>query len=312
MGLLDDAFDGGAAMTPSDPKPCVGVFPMGTGNDLSNSLGLGLGFTKNACCCGCVCCPNSIDRIVATTLGAPMTMFDRWEALVLPGHDHAAPANDDVVNGVMDTRHATELQRVTFNNYVSLGMDAFISEKFDRWRRQAPSCHSLRAMNKLWYGVHGLTAACSAAKITADNLDVSCDGRSVPLSRSSLGSKALVVSNLPSYGGGVELWKPKMNESPRHSPTALNDGRLEVVTIGGFFHMGLLQTGCVAGDPVCQGATMMFRVGKEGLPEHFHFQADGEPFGAFPTPLTLYVRRVRNPSFLHDATERRVDGPVQY
>ena len=113
----------------------------------------------------------------------------------------------------------------------------------------------------------------------------------------------------------MALWKPKYAaRGPRYGPCAINDGRVEVVTLGGFWHMGMLQTGCVAGDPLCQGAAVAIRVGKAGATDgpEFAFQADGEPLGLLKAPFTLLVRRVRAPSFLHNASAVRLESPVQY
>ncbi len=72
--------------------PAITIIPMGTGNDLSNAMGYGLGFTTNKLCCCCVCCPNDVDSLLRAGLGAPVVAFDRWNATVYRVDNQAAPA----------------------------------------------------------------------------------------------------------------------------------------------------------------------------------------------------------------------------
>lgn len=400
MDLLDKAFpSSGAEMNiASGPlKPAVGILPLGTGNDLSDSLGSGLGFTENACCVCCVCCPNSVERLVTDTLLAPIQILDRWHATVsqLPrsmiateyfselanqqqqvnntsGSEADAPDTftpaapapaaelkktpssslDDPrrpVTTMLDSEH--ELFSTNFSNYLSFGMDACISDKFDRWRKKLPSLHRLRSINKGWYAIHGLCAALTVDKINSKNTQVVVDGHLVPLSKSSEGAKACVISNASSYGGGVHLWNVADKESiapplsvpifpsdhtystPTNkssksthasttttrtfTPVQLDDGKVEITTVGGAVHMAALQLShgncnCCGADRVSQGNEIDIFLGdftppekkkkkkKEELCEYF-MQTDGEPKGCWKAPIHIRIRQLdpSNPSYVH-------------
>ena len=286
--------------------PAVAVFPMGTGNDLSFTLGFGLGFTRNHCCAACVCLPQDIDAIVDATLAAPMVRFDRWEATV-----HRVASNTATAGPV--------IHRVGFNNYVSLGMDADIARRFDESRKAWPSMHRLRTMNKLWYGVHGLTATPFAPKFSNKNLAMTIDSTGVALPSSANNCKAIVITNVLGYSGGVDLWRmknPELVELPRAGaaggfenrrvplqPGAVGDGRLEVQTLGGLFHMTFLRSGFVGADRVGQGSTIDVVVSDpDGTNPGIRLQADGEPLGEFKAPFRIQVRPApRGPLYVHCA-----------
>jgi diacylglycerol kinase family enzyme len=319
--LTDDRHDDDA-----DRVPAVGVFPMGTGNDLSETLGFGLGFTQFKCCVACRCCPRDVEAIMRETVDAPVISFDRWEA---------------VVSKVVPTRQAeaaggSELLRVGFNNYVSIGMDADIATRFDRARRAHPGLHRVRTMNKLWYGVHGLTAAPFAPTFSNRNLTVNIDQTAAPLTSSSNNCKAIVVTNVSSYSGGVDLWdmkQPTLTKLPRHAPggrgiqptqvplqpVAVGDGKLEVQTLGGLLHMTFLRSGMVGADKIGQGAAIdLVITNPDGKPLSVRMQADGEPLGEYHAPFRVQVRPAqRGPLFIHAsptsaAAQRSTSPAVTY
>ena len=87
------------------------------------------------------------------------------------------------------------------------------------------------------------------------------------------------------------------------SAVRIDDGRLELQTVGGFFHLGLMQLGVMSGSAVCQGST--FRTVVEdpkaptaaaavhsratAPPRFVALQADGEPLGFVPLPFRIDV-----------------------
>ena len=73
---------------PSVLMPAVGVLALGTGNDFSNCMGFGNGYTKRPCCCLCVCCVNRVSSIVKDIVQSPAIAFDRWIATIGPAEEN--------------------------------------------------------------------------------------------------------------------------------------------------------------------------------------------------------------------------------
>jgi diacylglycerol kinase family enzyme len=311
-GSAGASVSNASAVDAADSVPAVAVFPMGTGNDLSHTLGFGLGFTRNHFCMACSCCPQDIDRLLADAVDAPIVRFDRWEATI----SHVVPrAQEEAGDG-----EAAVLLRVGFNNYVSFGMDADVSRRFDESRKAYPSLHHMRTMNKVWYGVHGLAAAPFAPTFRNDNVAISIDKLSTPLTSAAKNCKAVVITNVTGYSGGVNLWnlaRPTTVKLPRPGkdgrgyvdanvtlmPASIGDGALEVQTLGGLVHMTLLRTGVFGADRIGQGSTVEIVVScPDGKPMPVRLQADGEPLGAFAAPFKLRVGPApRGGLFVHAA-----------
>jgi hypothetical protein len=150
---------------------------------------------------------GGVPRVSPVTPGSPEN-FNAFVSASTLNND----GGDGSINAALGSHRSSSggaeavLLRTPMNNYCSFGMDADISARFDAARRRHPALHRSRAMNKLWYGAHGLAAACGAASITNENVALSLDGAAVPLPRAADGGKALVISNVPSYAGGVDLW----------------------------------------------------------------------------------------------------------
>ena len=118
-------------------KPFITVLPMGTGNDLSRALNFGPGFSQNICCCGWSSCCRvpQLDPSLHEAVSAPKSSMDRWTL--------------EVVN----TQGAV-VEKHTMNNYFSVGFDAHIANRFDRFRKNHPGLCRFRLANKVWYAWH--------------------------------------------------------------------------------------------------------------------------------------------------------------
>jgi hypothetical protein len=68
------------SLTEIDPKPPVGILPLGTGNDLARVLGWGGGFNNDL-----------ISELLLQTLEAHPAVLDRWEVCITPKDPHAPP-----------------------------------------------------------------------------------------------------------------------------------------------------------------------------------------------------------------------------
>lgn len=54
-------------------------------------------------------------------------------------------------------------------------------------------------------------------------------------------SEGVLVTNIPSYMGGVDLWQNEDEEPENFDPQSIHDKMLEVVSITGTWHLGTLQ-----------------------------------------------------------------------
>lgn len=51
----------------------------------------------------------------------------------------------------------------------------------------------------------------------------------------------MLVANIPSYMGGVDLWQNEGEDHEDFDPQSIHDKMLEVVSITGAWHLGTLQ-----------------------------------------------------------------------
>jgi diacylglycerol kinase (ATP) len=54
-------------------------------------------------------------------------------------------------------------------------------------------------------------------------------------------SQGILVANIRSYMGGVDLWKNEDDASDTYLPQFMHDKKLEVVSFTGMLHLGRLQ-----------------------------------------------------------------------
>ena len=54
-------------------------------------------------------------------------------------------------------------------------------------------------------------------------------------------SEGVLVANIPSYMGGVDLWQNEEDNADNFDPQSIHDKVLEVVSISGTWHLGTLQ-----------------------------------------------------------------------
>lgn len=51
----------------------------------------------------------------------------------------------------------------------------------------------------------------------------------------------MLVANIGSYMGGVDLWKNEDDNYDDFGPQSMHDGKLEIVSVSGMWHLGKLQ-----------------------------------------------------------------------
>lgn len=177
--------------TPSAIAPIA----MGTGNDYSNCVGFGSGFTQYRGSGLCCCCDRDVDDLLTRLVTAPSVPFDRWTADFVPlrvaqenlrplakedeeeEHDReevkATPPPLGIVavrprppNNVANAVHQVDWARAseqpgcvshTMTNYLSVGYDAYVAKQFGETRRNYPALCNSRIQNKAMYTLLGMT-----------------------------------------------------------------------------------------------------------------------------------------------------------
>ena len=260
-------------------KPLVhtAVIPMGTGNDLSRSVGFGPGFSKDGCCC---CCKvDSLQPTIDNIAKGTFSQLDLWTVTIRPKNPSKREEEDDA-----------NVKTLMMVNYFSIGFDAAIATRFANFRHNNPRLCSSRSLNKLWYGCYGLNAMC-CEPVVSSCASMVVEGKTFPLPD---GIKSLVVSNVDSFAAGVTLWK-KPDASKRYvfpdgsaipkpacregdgnkcpfTPVDISDGILECQGIFGSTHMGMMQMKTRHAERIAQGSDIRIQ-----LDSPIMCQIDGEP-----------------------------------
>ena len=191
------------------------------------------------------------------------------------------------------------------NNYLGVGVDATITMAFHRMRTANPSLFSFhRLVNKVVYMVLGAKHTFKRAEPDHLNLParlrVFVDDKLVPLPPKLAG---LVVLNLPSFAGGMNLWQRmrKKLSSPSLAslvndrgeelgPQSFNDGKLEVVGLTSPLTIGLAGVGVHTSLRLAQGSSLRLELlgpfdmdetsaaGSDQGEDTIAVQCDGEPW----------------------------------
>lgn len=250
-GTISWAMD---AATTCGVRPPMAVLPLGTGNDMSRSLGWGAGFGM-----GDVSTDVVRDTLVKMATKAKAEFVDRWLVTIKPA------------NGSPST------QRIMIN-YFSLGVDAEISLRFHRERIDFPERFSSQTKNVVKYAWMGFEAAFDGRPL-GDSCNISAGGE--PLDVKGLW-KGVIISNVPYYHGGKNFWGAPNSIDDHFGPASTHDGKLEVMGLAGTFHIGLCNI----------HVDNALRVGQDGsivvqIRDDMAVQIDGEPFPQPPATLTF-------------------------
>jgi len=112
-------------------QAAVGVLPLGTGNDLSRSLGWGGGYTD-----------EPLSKILQSVQHAEVINMDRWRLRLRLNTDSRVKISEKGVD---------KLPMEVVNNYFSLGVDAQIALQFHEAREANPHKFNSRIRNKMFY-----------------------------------------------------------------------------------------------------------------------------------------------------------------
>ncbi|XP_051561978.1 diacylglycerol kinase epsilon-like isoform X1 [Myxocyprinus asiaticus] len=251
VGWVLDAIDTMRLKGQDQFIPLVTILPLGTGNDLSNSLGWGAGYAGEI----------SVEQVLRNVLEAEVVKMDRWKVQVASkGHYFRKP------------------KVLAMNNYFSVGPDALMALNFHTHREKTPSFFSSRIINKAVYFLYG-TKDClvQECKDLDKIIELELDGERVTLP--SL--EGIIVCNIGYWGGGCRLWEG-MGDEP-YPPTRVDDGLLEVVGVYGSFHCAQIQVKLANPVRLGQAHTVRLVLKSSRMP----MQVDGEPWAQGPCTITI-------------------------
>ncbi|KAF5751748.1 hypothetical protein HS088_TW02G00765 [Tripterygium wilfordii] len=232
-----------------ESPPPVAIIPLGTGNDLSRVLQWGRGFSMGNG-------HGSLTTLLHDVDHAAVTMLDRWKVCIR-GENLAGNPGKPKSKFMM--------------NYLGIGCDAKVAYEFHVTRQENPGKFSSQFVNKLRYAKEG----------ARDIMDRTCadlpwqvwlevDGKDIQIPKDSEG---LIVLNIGSYMGGVDLWQNDYEHDDDFSAQSMQDKMLEVVCIHGAWHLGKLQVGLSQARRLAQGKQIKIHASSP-----FPVQIDGEPF----------------------------------
>ncbi|KAL8216032.1 hypothetical protein R6Q57_022869 [Mikania cordata] len=235
--------------------PPVAILPAGTGNDLARVLGWGGGL-------GSVDRQSGLCSMLQEIEHAAVTVLDRWKISII-------------------NQKGKQFQALKFmNNYLGVGCDAKVALEIHNLREENPEKFYNQFMNKVLYAREG--ARTIMDRTFADypwQVKVEVDGIDVEVPEDAEG---IVVANIGSYMGGVDLWQNEDDTYENFGPQSMHDRILEVVSISGTWHLGKLQVGLSRARRLAQGQTIKIQ-----LLAQLPVQIDGEPWMQSPCTLTI-------------------------
>ncbi|XP_061346872.1 diacylglycerol kinase 2 [Gastrolobium bilobum] len=244
-----------------ESPPPVAILPLGTGNDLSRVLNWGRGFSA-------LDGQGGLTMLLHDISNAAVTMLDRWEVKIAEENSEGKP---------------NKVKTKSMMNYLGIGCDAKVAYEFHVTREINPEKFSSQFFNKLRYAKEG----------ARDIMDRTCadlpwqvwlevDGTDIEIPKDSEG---LIVLNIGSYMGGVDLWQNDYEHDDDFSRQFMHDKMLDVVCVCGAWHLGKLQVGLSQARRLAQG-----KVIKIHSSSPFPVQIDGEPFILQPGYLEITHR----------------------
>lgn len=251
--------------------PFVVLYPIGTGNDLSRSIGWG---NKQP----------SLKRSAVETLlhkyrkrldeGSCSTL-DRWGLR----WTFTDPSNTNTVWGRGLPKN--------FLCYVSVGYDARIAYEFEIDRQgQDDDVVTTAASNHMVYVYHGSKELFSPMPpLTSEDVRLWVDGEEVELPE---GTRSLKILNINSAMNGLFCWgtsPSNPNELQEWTPPRLDDQKMEVVTTNGLKNMLGYRLNYSHAHRVAQTKHVVWEIMRE-----MEIQVDGEAWIQKPCRLEFFLR----------------------
>ena len=219
-------------------NPPVAILPLGTGNDLSRSLGWGSG---------------EEDRDAKTFLeelkNSRTTQLDRWTLKIF--------------------NESNEIEKqLTVYNYLGIGLDAKVCLDFHELRERYPKLFVSQFSNKILYAQMGsIYLLDNKVNHLNDLMTLEVDGRNLDLK----GLENIVLLNITHWAGGAsDLW----NSSSVYKRQQINDGMVEILGVADMLHLGQVQVGMDLPLQLAQGKEIKL-CSKQGSVGKVAFQIDG-------------------------------------
>ncbi|XP_066989489.1 diacylglycerol kinase 1 isoform X2 [Macrobrachium rosenbergii] len=269
-------------------SPCIGIIPLGTGNDLARCLRWGGGYEG-----------ESLHKVLKKIEKSSVVMMDRWHIEV----SEQTGTQDDI------DKVGDKIPYNIINNYFSIGVDAAICVKFHLERERNPEKFNSRMKNKLWYFEYATSETFAAScKNLHEDIDIMCDGVSLDLSNGP-SLQGIALLNIPYTHGGSNMWgdntlkkrhktskSKKKKDRERELSTSsftsadlstaiqdIGDKLIEVIGFESCLHMGQVRTGLRgSGRRLAQCSSVVIRTRKK-----FPMQIDGEPW--CQPPCTIHI-----------------------
>ncbi|KAJ3674292.1 hypothetical protein LUZ60_004908 [Juncus effusus] len=238
-----------------EAPPAVAIVPAGTGNDLARVLAWGGGL-------GTVSRKGGLVEVLTHVENAAVTVLDRWRVEV--------------------KRRGSKGVKIKFmNNYLGIGCDAKVALDIHNLREDNPEKFYSQFMNKVLYAREGAKNIMDRTLINfPKQIKLVVDGVEIELPEDAEG---VLVANIGSYMGGVDLWKNEEDETyDNFRPQSMHDKMLEVVSFTGMWHLGRLQVGLSRAERLAQGHSLRIEV-RDPMP----IQIDGEPW--LEPPCTVEI-----------------------
>ncbi|EFA83225.1 diacylglycerol kinase [Heterostelium album PN500] len=236
------------------PPIPIAIIPLGTGNDMSRSLGWGPGYNN-----------ENLKLILKSISEAKLTHLDTF-----------------TVNIKQDMKG---INTIVMNNYFSIGLDANIALGFHEARNANPHLFTGRTINKIWYGKIGLEEFVTRSfPSMSEILEITIDGQPLKLEKSIEG---IMIINVNNYAGGVRLWK---KSSSKFKAQKIDDGVLELVGVTGVPHLGSIISGVASPLKLAQGSHILIKHRTKKQPTTA-VQVDGEPFSVESCEIEIKFER---------------------
>ncbi|ELR20665.1 diacylglycerol kinase, putative [Acanthamoeba castellanii str. Neff] len=213
---------------------------------------------------------------------AHTVLLDRWRITITRTHHRDADEKEIDSLDLAEELPGESLQKVYIaNNYFSVGIDAKVALEFHLARESRPERFTSRGVNKLKYFELGAAALFDGCAGLSKNLTLEVDGCEIAIPRSVEG---VIVTNLPSWAGGTNLWDPPEEGS---KPISHSDRMIEVVGLKGAAHLGMIKAKqtLLSGGPIqlAQGREVSLTLKEQAVP----VQVDGEPW--LQQPCTIRI-----------------------